>query len=188
MDDGASPILVLLGSSRSDGNTRRVVECAFSDSAHRLIDLGRLSFSEYDYAHRNRDDDFASLADALVVHDRIVLATPVYWYTMSATMKRFIDRLSDLVTIRKPLGRSLAGRQLFVVATSTEPALPPGFESTFRSTAAYLDMVWSGCLHIGFEQDLQLTAEAADAARRFGQAVRGRAEPQSDATPRPDNR
>ncbi len=173
LDDRAAPILVILGSGRSRGNTRMLIDCAFANSEHRLIDLARLSFSEYDYSHGNRDDDFATLADALVTHDRIVLATPVYWYTMSATMKRFVDRLSDLVTIRKPLGRAMAGRRLFVVATSTDTALPPGFESSFRSTAQYLGMVWGGCLHGCFQRDLCLTPASRNAARQFGQQVRG---------------
>ncbi|MDZ7768601.1 MAG: NAD(P)H-dependent oxidoreductase [Woeseiaceae bacterium] len=95
------------------------------------------------------------------------MATPLYWYSTSATMKRFVDRLSDLVAFRKPLGRALAGRHLFVAATSTDPELPAGFEQTFRSTTEYLDMAWGGCLHVCFERDLQLPVEAAVAARRL---------------------
>jgi len=168
-DDPASPILVILGSSRSRGNTRLLVETTFEASQYRLIGLNELLFSGYDYDHANRDDDFLALAEMLTDHGRIVLATPVYWYSMSATLKRFVDRLSDLVTIRKPLGRALAGRRLYVLATSTEPSLPAGFEQTFRSTAEYLDMVWGGCLHVCFETDLLLPSEAASAARRLGQ-------------------
>jgi len=167
-EPGCAPVLVLLGSSRSQGNTRMLVDAAFPEACRTLVDLRIRSFSDYDYAHANRDDDFAELADALVTHNCIVLATPVHWYSMSATMKRFVDRLSDLVTIRKPLGRALAGRHLFVATTSTDPELPAGFEQTFRSTAEYLDMTWGGCLHICFEQDLKLPPDAASAARRFG--------------------
>jgi len=124
--DRDSPILVILGSSRSRGNTRLLVDAAFQGARYRLVDLNEVSFSDYDYTHANCDDDFSSLADAL------------------------------------------AGRRLYVVATSTEASLPAGFEQTFRSTAEYLDMSWGGCLHVCFEQDLQLTPEAASAARRFG--------------------
>ncbi|MFN2332950.1 MAG: flavodoxin family protein [Wenzhouxiangellaceae bacterium] len=145
---GSGPVLVLLGSSRSRGNTRMLVDAAFPEACRTLVDLRARSFSDYDYEHANRDDDFADIADALITHDCIVLATPVYWYSMSATMKRFVDRLSDLVTIRKPLGRALAGRHLFVAATSTDPDLPGGFEQSFRSTAEYLDIAWGGCLHV----------------------------------------
>ncbi len=172
IDDRAAPILVVLGSSRSRGNTRMLVDCAFADAPHRLVDLGRHSFSDYDYSHENRDDDFAALADMLVAHERIVLATPVYWYSMSAVMKRFVDRLSDLVTIRKPIGRKMAGRSLYLIATSTEPVLPAGFETTFRSTAEYFDMAWGGCLHGCFDEDLHLTPETAGAARRFARKIR----------------
>ena len=172
-EPGCAPVLVVLGSSRSRGNTRMLVDAAFPESCRTLVDLRVRSFSDYDYAHANRDDDFAELVDTLMTYNCIVLATPVYWYSMSATMKRFVDRLSDLVTIRKPLGRALAGRHLFVAATSTDPELPAGFEQTFRSTAEYLDMTWGGCLHICFEQDLKLPVGAAVAARRFGKQALG---------------
>ena len=167
-DPGYAPVLVVLGSSRSRGNTRMLVDAAFPEACRTLVDLRIRSFSDYDYAHANRDDDFAELADALVTHNCIVLATPVHWYSMSATMKRFVDRLSDLVTIRKPLGRALAGRHLFVATTSTDPELPAGFEQTFRSTAEYLDMAWGGCLHVCFKRDLKLPVDAVAAAERFG--------------------
>jgi len=172
-EPGCAPALVVLGSSRSRGNTRMVVDATFPAACRTLVDLRVRSFSDYDYEHANRDDDFAWLIDALMTHKCIVLATPVYWYSMSATMKRFVDRLSDLVTIRKPLGRALAGRHLFVAATSTDPELPGGFEQTFRSTADYLDMAWGGCLHVCVEQDLQLPADAAADARQFRRQVLG---------------
>lgn len=173
-EPGYAPVLVVLGSSRSRGNTRMLVDATFPAACRTLVDLRVRSFSDYDYEHANRDDDFAGLMDALMTHKCIVLATPLYWYSISATMKRFVDRLPDLVTIRKPLGRALAGRHLFVATTSTDPALPVGFEQTFRSTAEYLDMTWGGCLHVCIEQDLQLPASAAVAARLFGrQALAG---------------
>lgn len=170
-DSDAPRVLVILGSSRNDGNTRRLIEAAFSGTRHELVDLRRFSFSDYDYAHANRNDDFSDLSEKLASAPCTVLATPVYWYTMSALMKRFVDRLSDLVTIRQPLGRALAGKRLFVAATSTDSQLPAGFETTFESTADYLDMVWGGCLHVCFEQDLHLSQEAGAVARQFGRRV-----------------
>lgn len=88
-------------------------------------------------------------------------------------MKRFVDRLSDLVAFRKPLGRALAGRHLPVAATSTVPEPPAGYEQTFRSTAEHLDMAWGDCVHVCFEQELQLPVEAAVAARRLGKQAFG---------------
>ena len=40
----------------------------------------------------SQKDDMAGLLDALVAADAIVLSTPVYFYTMNAQLKTFIDR------------------------------------------------------------------------------------------------
>ena len=43
-------------------------------------------------------------------YDIIVLATHVYWYSMSAIMKKFIERLSDLLHLRKDIEYKLRGK------------------------------------------------------------------------------
>jgi multimeric flavodoxin WrbA len=35
----------------------------------------------------------------VLAHDQIILATPIYWYAVSAAMKNFLDRLSDLLEL-----------------------------------------------------------------------------------------
>ena len=77
-------------------------------------------------------------------HDLIVLATPVYWYTMSATMKIFLDRLTDLLEIRRDLGRKLRGKKLFIISSIGSTSLPQGFEDAFWQTAKYLKMEYEG--------------------------------------------
>lgn len=83
----------------------------------------------------------------MIQHNPIVLATPVYWYTMSAHMKTFLDRWSDLLDIRKDLGRRLAHKELFVIA-SYGASIPKGFEDAFSQTCDYLDMSYKGCLFV----------------------------------------
>jgi multimeric flavodoxin WrbA len=60
----------------------------------------------------------------MIEHDAIVFATPVYWYAMSGLMKVLFDRFTDLVTVRKDLGRRLRGRRVFLIACGTDPDLP----------------------------------------------------------------
>ncbi len=105
-----TPAIVILGSSRSDGNTRRLLDLVLNDRPIEVIDLARLNFGYYDYQHRNAEDDFARLAPKLIEARAIIFATPVYWYAMSAPLKTFIDRLSDLLEVLKEIGRALAGR------------------------------------------------------------------------------
>ena len=47
-------------------------------------------------------------------------------------MKVLFDCFTDLVTVRKELGRQLKDRTVFVVACGSEPELPEGFEMPFR--------------------------------------------------------
>ena len=48
---------VVLGSSRSDGNTRKAVNLVFGDPPVGVVDLSRLDIRAWDYTRRNRGDD-----------------------------------------------------------------------------------------------------------------------------------
>jgi len=77
--------------------------------------------------------------------DVIVFASPVYWYSMSAQMKTFFDRLTDLTGgDLKPVGKSLAGKTMFVIAAGGSPATPDSFVRPFADTAGYFNMRWGG--------------------------------------------
>lgn len=137
--------IIILGSSRSDGNTQKLA-AALSNGSIPIVDLSQLNISPYDYEHKNSGDDYFELMEKLRLYDPVILATPVYWYTMSAIMKIFIDRLSDLLSIRKELGRALAGKHIFVLA-SYGTSFPDGFEEPFRQTFSYLKMKYCGCFY-----------------------------------------
>lgn len=140
--------IIILGSSRSHGETRKAVDLIVGTNQIPTIDLKTLNISIYDYEHQNKDDDFMPLMEGIMEHDLIVLATPVYWYTMSATMKIFLDRLTDLLEIRKDLGRKLRGKNLFIISSIGTTSLPQGFEDAFWQTAKYLNMEYEGCSFI----------------------------------------
>src|SRR5690606_39595357 len=58
----------------------------FPDAA--IVDLAEQSIAAYDYAHRYpAGDAFLALAEAMIRHRDIVMATPVYWYAMSAQLR-----------------------------------------------------------------------------------------------------
>lgn len=56
----------------------------------------------------------------MVCYNPIILATPVYWYSMSALMKTFIDRWGDLLDIRKDIGRRLTNKELYIITSFGE--------------------------------------------------------------------
>ncbi len=68
--------LVILGSARPDGETRKAVSVAFPSQSINLITLAHHHIGGYDYAHANTEDDFGAAADAMHAADKIVFATP----------------------------------------------------------------------------------------------------------------
>jgi|GEM_PF-723975 len=146
--------IVILGSSNSSGKTKEAVSSLVNKKTT-IIDLQTLNISYYDYANKNSNDDYLPLIEKSLEHDLIILATPVYWYSMCAQMKTFIDRISDLTSIRKDLGRKLRGKKLFVIA-SFDTSLPKSFEAPFSQTCEYLGIKYEGCSFIYGGNDIEL--------------------------------
>ena len=135
--------LIVLGSARKESDTLRLVKKLFSGHAIEVADLLDYSLAPYSYsAEYPAGDQFTELVERMLYHRQIIFATPVYWYAMSAGMKILFDRLTDLVTINKPAGRRIKGKQVFLVATGSDSALPEGFEVPFQLTSSYFEMEW----------------------------------------------
>jgi multimeric flavodoxin WrbA len=162
--------LIILGSSRSNGSTMEAIQTITQNRAIPLVDLSQISMSYYDYENTNRHDDFLPLAERMVEHSPIILATPVYWYTMSAVMKTFLDRWTDLLTIRKDLGRKLANKKIFLI-TSFSTSFPNGFEEIFSQTFEYMDMHYGGCYYHYSGVDATLLAANPANAQKFTELV-----------------
>lgn len=143
-----SPVIIL-GSARSDGDTKRIMNRLAVMAGWDLIDLNEYSFSHYDYDHRNRDDDFLPLMKHIIEdYDTMVYATPVYWYAMSGLLKVFFDRITDLLTIEKATGRKLRGKRTATVSCSIGNNLGDHFWLPFRKTAEYLGMHYLADVHL----------------------------------------
>lgn len=136
--------IIIFGSSRPKGSTWSAICELNHDRDIPVIDLNTLNITSYDYENKNRDDDYLPLMEKVLKHNPIILATPVYWYSMSAQMKIFIDRLTDCISIRKDIGKSLKGKTLYVLA-SYSTNLPEGFELPFSQTCTYMSMYYGGC-------------------------------------------
>ena len=163
--------VILLGSSNSNGNTKIISNIVADKTNSEVIDLKQLNISEFDYDFKNRDDDFHPLVKNIVDnYDLIILATPVYWYTMSARMKIFIDRLSDCLKIRQEIGRKLKGKKIAVVSCGSDEVLKSGFHMPFQETAKYLGMVYVGNVHGWVEEDLVPT-EVVQSIEKFSKKL-----------------
>ena len=135
--------IIIFGSSRSHGNTRKIIDEIIRDNCLPFIDLNDFKITPFDYEHRNKGDDFIPLIEKIVNYDTMIIATPVYWYQMSTQHKIFFDRFSDLLQIRKDLGRKLRGMNLFVIS-SFQSSYPKGFEDTWQQICDYLGIKYLG--------------------------------------------
>lgn len=141
--------IVILGSSRSDGDTARVVQQFKQIIDCDVVDLNTYEISYYDYEHANKDDDFLPLMQRIIDnYQNVIFATPVYWYTMSGILKVFFDRISDLLTIEKDLGRQLRGKNFGVISCCLNGAVDTEFWHPFKKSADYLGMDYIGDVHV----------------------------------------
>ncbi len=101
-----SRIVVLAGSVRKGGNTDILVQ-AFAEAAGKCHEVELISVADYAVhpcigcnscytreGHRCfQDDDMLKIYDKLKQADVLVIASPVYFYGISAQLKAVIDRL-----------------------------------------------------------------------------------------------
>lgn len=67
---------------------------------------------------------------------------------MSGTLKVFFDRLTELLSTHKPIGKSLKGKKTYLISTGTDPVLPVGFEIPFKMTSEYFEMTFENTYYL----------------------------------------
>ena len=140
--------IIILGSSRKNGNTTKIVDEIAKEHHIDLVNLSDYNISYYDYESKNIEDDFLPLIKKIIEnHDTFIFATPIYWYNMSGIMKVFFDRFSDLIRIEKETGRKLRGKKIGVISNSHDNEIEESFYIPFKKTADYLGMEYLGHAH-----------------------------------------
>ncbi|MEV1064427.1 NAD(P)H-dependent oxidoreductase [Streptomyces sp. NPDC050263] len=174
--------LFVLGSSRPDGNTeslaRKAAEQLPSDveqtwislAAHPLPDFADL---RHDSDHvRPTEGSTALLLDATLDATDIVIVSPLYWYSVSAQTKRYLDHWSGwLRTPGLDFKATLAGRTLWgvTVLADDQPVVADPLVGTLNNSAAYLKMRFGGVLLGNGSKpgDILADAEALARAKTF---------------------
>lgn len=141
--------IALFASARRNGNTGQLIDRIAKELEIDVVDLASKDISAFDYAHRNRGDDFLPLMRNVLEHDNIIFASPVYWYAVSSPMKIFLDRISDFLLVPDLLdqGRRLRGKTGYVVCTSISREVSPTYLNAFKDTFEYLGMRYGGHVH-----------------------------------------
>lgn len=160
--------LIILGSSRSKGNTYRVLQHLHQELDFDFLDLRDKDIGHFDYEFNNKDDDFLPIIKMIADnYDLILFATPVYWYSMSGILKTFFDRISDCLKTEKITGRKLRGKTMASLSCGTEPTPVEGFKVPFELSADYLGMKYLGHLHTWAGDDEAVTKEEVEKIKKF---------------------
>ena len=159
--------MIIVGSSRSTGDTSKIVTYLQNMTGFDVVDLCQHDIRYFDYDFENREDDFEIIFKNMVQnYQTIVLATPVYWYTMSGIMKVFLDRISDYLYKEKDFGRMLRGKEMAMISCSNEDDRVEEFPLPFSRSAAYLGMEYKGDIHTWIKEG-KLPIEVKDKIDAF---------------------
>jgi multimeric flavodoxin WrbA len=126
-------ILAIVGSPRTNGNTSFLTDRALEEAALQGCEVEKLLLCKHKinpclghdmcgtYAKCKIDDDIPMILEKFRNADGVILATPVYYYNMSAQMKMFIDRNYFLYTHNTPLKVKCMG---LIVVGEAEGMIP----------------------------------------------------------------
>ncbi len=180
-------ILAIVGSPRLKGNTNYLVDRAFEEASRLGADTEKIIVSQYELNPCLGHDDCASFEsclqkdDANWILDRfreadgVILATPVYYYNVSAQMKAFIDRNYFLYTH----GQKCKSRAIGIIVVSEQI----GIEDTLHTLRQFTDelnvnensmfIVTGYAQKIGdVEKNLSLVEEARKLGRQMVQCLK----------------
>lgn len=140
--------IIIQGSSNSKGNTYEIVKYLQEKLDCDFLDLSQKNILPFDYNFNNQGDDFLPIIKKILNdYDVIIFASPVYWYTMSGTLKIFFDRFTDCLLKEKDLGPKFNGKHMAALCCGSSEEEIEAYFTPFKKSAAYLKMNYIGDLH-----------------------------------------
>ena len=173
-------LLAIVGSPRLKGNTSYLVDQALEEAAKLGAETEKVILSQYvvnpclghqdcaSFDSCRQKDDACWILDRLCQADGVILATPVYYYNVSAQMKAFIDRNYFLyMHDRKSRARTVG---IIVVAESL------GIEDTLHTLKQFIDESFSvkedriflACGYAGGPGEVKNNLPLVEEARKLG--------------------
>ncbi|MFE5861974.1 flavodoxin family protein [Streptomyces virginiae] len=150
--------LFVLGSSRSGGNTeilaRQAAEQLPAGTRQHWVDLAASDLPDFQDGRHEAEgwtpgESEAMLRRATLEATDVVIASPLYWYALSAHTKRYLDYWSGWLTSPgSDFKQRMAGRTLWGVTAMADhdEARAEGLVTGLHHTAAYLRMHFGGVL------------------------------------------
>lgn len=177
-------IVVITGSPRKNGNS-----AAMADAFIQAAEARGHAVTRFDAALKqvggcracetcfktgkacSFDDDFNTVAPAILEADAVVFVTPVYWYSIPAQIKGVIDRLYSFVVG----GKDIAGKDCALITCCEEDDLSvmDGVRVPLERSAALMkwnmvgEVLVPGVLNPGDVEKTDGRARAAALAEKF---------------------
>ena len=175
--------LFILGSARRDGNTEHLARRAaqsLPDTVRQswihLVDHGLPIFEDIRHHETRRyalgSEIEKNMLNATLAATDLVIASPVYWYSVSASTKLYLDHWSAWMRLDGVDFKSrMASKTLWAISALSDEdwsgAQP--LIDTLRLSADYMKMNWGGVL-LGYgnrPRDVLLDAPSLERAGKF---------------------
>ena len=172
--------LFLVGAARAGGNTemlaRRAAKELPDDVGQRWIRLPEVPLPPFEDRRHGVGEHPAPgeheqlLMDATFAATDIVIVSPVYWYSVAASVKLYLDYWSGWMRLPVEFKPRMRGKALWGVSVLSETAREAQpLIGTLELCAEYLGMNWGGVLLGNGSRpgDVLLDEDATAAARTF---------------------
>ena len=148
-------MLFLLSSARRNGNTERLAVRAVPPNAEaRWLDLAAMNLPRFrdlrPHFLKEQDQTLMSVLADMQWADDIVFVAPIYWYSLPAPAKLFLDHWSGFLDAPDlDFPSSLTGKRLWLITcrADPDPDVARPVEDMMRRTAQWLGLTWGGALH-----------------------------------------
>ena len=176
-----SKIVILIGSMRKGGNTELLVN-SFAEGAKDNNEIEIMSVSDFKvnpcigcnscFTRENnscfQDDDMKLVYEKLEEADMLVVASPVYFYGLSAQLKAIIDRLHTPMRNRFKI-KKLA---LILVGAATLPELFDSIITQYKLILNFFQLEDAGMVLVRGARDKgDVTEESLKEAYALGKSI-----------------
>lgn len=182
-ESGGRTFLFLLASARQSGNTEALARSAAAslpeDVAQQWLRLSEFPLAPFeDLRHLSTgrypapEGNARVLSEATLAATDLVIAAPLYWYSMPASAKLYLDHWSAWMRVPGlDFKERMAGRTMWAISAlaSEDRRKADPLLGTLRNCADYLGMRWGGTLlgNATAPGEVHADVEALASARSF---------------------
>ncbi|MCM1499299.1 MAG: NAD(P)H-dependent oxidoreductase [Clostridium sp.] len=107
-------ILFINGSPNKDGNTVKLAGDLLAGKEYDTLHL--VDYKIYSYGQEYEDDQFMEVIGKIRQADTVVLGSPLYWHSMSGSVRNLLDRSYGVIAEKE-----FQGKKLFFVFQGASP-------------------------------------------------------------------